>query len=93
MNSVIIFDVSSFREEVIRMMHAKGYYKDWNASEKRYFLPENIVWKPNTESQQAMNDLESVIEQINSYGKKCELLRCVVLNSSPWKAIVGVPTT
>ncbi|GAC1302788.1 MAG: hypothetical protein NVSMB24_07900 [Mucilaginibacter sp.] len=98
MNAVIIFDVSDNNEAAVRnLMRTFGYYLNWSTGEgeekKTINLPHNIVWKPNTESQQGLDDINRIIELLNSnrQGNPITLLRCVVLNSSPWKAIDGTP--
>jgi hypothetical protein len=97
MNSVVIFDVSENQEATVRqLMAAKGYYLNWTSGEgadkKMVYLPHNVVWKPNTESQQAVDDIKQVIQTLNGNRatNPVSLLRCVVLNSTPWKAIFGV---
>jgi len=62
------------------------------AFDKRYYLPHNIIWKPNTETERAMEDLNMAIASLNSQlSVNCELLRCIVLNSTPWSGITGKP--
>ena len=97
MNSVVIFDISdNNRTEAVRqLMVSKGYYLTWTnadgATTRTVYLPHNIVWKPNTESLQAIEDLKQAVATINAgvMGNPIQLLRCVVLNSTPWQAIWG----
>ncbi len=104
MNAVIIFDVSdNATAMVIQKMGTLGYYKNWVANGVTYNLPSNIIWKPNTEHQLAYNQLVQVIAQINSANSNpglrpiahmqppIRLLRCLILNSVPWLAMVGEP--
>lgn len=99
MNSVITFDVTNNQEFLIReQMRASGYFISWvsgeGADKKTINLPHNVVWKPNTESSQALIDLKDAIDLINQNrgaNNKIELLRCIILNSTPWRAIYGAP--
>ncbi len=99
MNSVITFDVSSNLENLVReQMRATGYYIAWDSTstpdKKTIYLPHNMVWKPNTESQQALSDIQQAIAIINqrrAAGDQIRLLRCVILNSTPWRAVYGEP--
>jgi len=91
MNSVIIFDVTNNATAlVVEKMITKGYYKNWKNENKIVNLPHNIVWKPNTESTLAVQDIKEAVEIVNST-IPCKLLRCVVLNSTPWRAMFGTP--
>jgi hypothetical protein len=94
MNSVVIFDISdNNRVEAVRqLMVSKGYYLTWKSPvDRTVYLPHNIVWKPNTETKQAIEDLKQAVSTINvgATGTQIQLLRCVVLNSTPWQAIWG----
>jgi len=94
MNSVIIFDVSGDNnptQRVVAGMAARGYVKNWQSNNQTFFLPHNIVWKPNTEFRQAYDDLQQVIQQLNFQNPPITIRRCVILNSSPWMAINGAP--
>lgn len=97
MNAVVIFDVDKEQDVVIQKLIAMGYHKSWavlnsnNTPNKVYNLPHNVVWKPNIESKDAMSDLEFAIDQINvNKVRGIVLLRCVILNSTPWLGIEGV---
>lgn len=97
MNSVIIFDVPNAASSRVReRMRAEGYYTSWSVTNadgqrKIYSLPSNTVWKPNTESDKALNDIKRIVEQVKLEVPGTELLRCIVLNSTPWNGIVGTP--
>ncbi len=97
MNVVLIFDVSENAFPLVReTMRAKGYYYNWNANDKLYILPQNIVWKPNIEFLQAKTDLSEAIQTLNTAriaaGQSViELLRYVALSATPWDAIQGKP--
>jgi len=98
MNAVVIFDVSLNTNSVKERMRAKGYYFSWMAEvqgqteKKEFHLPSNIVWKPNIEAQEALDDLKQVIQALNSNStptNTIKLLRCIILNSTPWFGMVG----
>jgi GH18 family chitinase len=95
MNSVIIFDVSNNQGPVIiQEMRTLGYYTSWLSGDApnktTVLLPHNTIWKPNTESQQGIDDLNQAIASVNKRNTSNILLtRCVVLNSTPWRAIPG----
>lgn len=99
MNSVIIFDVDAHQGNIREGLRARGYHITWsvidpaNANNKKtYNLPSNTAWKPNIESAQAIQDLNDVINQLNiSLSPSIRLLRCIVLNSTPWSGIIGEP--
>jgi hypothetical protein len=96
MNSVVIFDISAPSNQVIKEgMRARGYYFRWGREDdpnRLYNLPNNIVWKPNTEPAQALSDLNQVIAQVNvGSPNPIRLLRCIILNSTPWHGIEGEP--
>jgi|GEM_PF-1853960 len=98
MNSVIIFDVSNNQESLVReQIRATGYYVSWvsgeGAEKKTINLPHNVVWKPNTETAQALSDIQQAISLINQRrgADQISLLRCIILNSTPWRAIYGTP--
>jgi hypothetical protein len=74
-------------------MTQKGYYKNWVSNTKQVNLPQNVIWKPETEFNQALADVNQAIFQFNSTPNvaQIKLLRCLVLNSTPWQAIFGEP--
>lgn len=90
MNSVIVFDSTSpiNTQKIRNAMLARGYYNSWSVPINNvptiYRLPHNMVWKPNTESKSAIEDLSLVS---GSLGLIVE--RCIVLNSTPWNGIPG----
>ena len=90
MNAVIIFDISQSATALVRSsMLSRGYYGAWTTGGATYQLPSNTVWKPNTELQQAYNELYQVIAQLNTGRQieaQIELIRCLTLNSTPWVA-------
>ena len=89
-NAVIIFDVEPNESSaVIRQMNTLGYLNQWSSNNVRYQLPSNTVWKPNTELQTAVIDLNNSIAAINASRipiLHIRLLRYLTLNSTPWKA-------
>ena len=97
MNAVIIFDVSNnANDHVVISMKQKGYFATWNSNNNTnlFNLPHNVVWRPNTEFNQALSDLNQAILEVNStpFGKQqIQLQRCLVLNATPWFAIPGQP--
>jgi hypothetical protein len=103
MNAVIIFDLNdiSNNHAVIQNMMNRGYLTKWvkqQGDADKYYLPSNMVWKPNTELDAAKVDLDSVIEILNlqphlppNQRTSISLSRCIVLSSTPWIGIPGIP--
>jgi len=91
MNAVIIFDVSDRRVEIIESMKNLGYSITWinPGTNILYNLPSNVVWKPNAELNTALNELKNVISILHRADSPIELLRCIILNSTPWDGIGG----
>ena len=96
MNCVIIFDVSNNQTSQTReRMRAMGYYTAWVANsaspnKRTINLPHNTVWRPNIEPSQALSDINVIVSQLNQNLPGTTLLRCIVLNSTPWFAIDGI---
>jgi len=94
-NAVLIFDVEpNENSSIVRQMAMLGYNNQWSSNNVRYQLPSNTVWKPNTELQTAINDLNNSIAAINS-GRaigQIRLIRYLALNSTPWIATPIIPT-
>lgn len=92
MNAVIIFDVgdSSRTPQIRERMRASGYFFTWivesDNTRTLYNLPANMLWKPNCEGPQAISDLTNIVQSLGT-----TLDRCIVLNSTPWFGIVGIP--
>jgi len=94
MNAVIIFNISNNQEEIVKNgMIARGYFNYWvvaavgNTPAVPYDLPTNCVWKANTEFQTALNDLNSVVAQLNiDRTPPLTVTRYVALSSVPWIA-------
>lgn len=102
MNAVIILDISDSTQmqNLRQAFRSNGYYLTWftpdtssqNNSKREVYLPHNIIWRPDIELQQAIDDVNRIISQYNvNNPRPITLLRCVVLNSTPWKAIWGNP--
>ena len=92
-NAVVIFDVSANEyENVVAEMRKVGYFSWWSSDNISYLLPHNTVWKKDTEFDAAITDLKNSITRINLTrgANKIQLIRYLVLNSTPWKA---TPTT
>ena len=90
MNAVVIFDVTIGEAlNVIKNMRLLGYATYWECAVKKYNLPHNAVWKPNTEIEQAKTDLQNAIDQLNLFrvSNAIKLSKCIVLNSTPWAGI------
>lgn len=98
MNAVIIFEVSGNDQLLVksRMLQA-GYHSTWKSGGISFNIPSNIVWRPDKDLQQALNDLTNTISVINSERgstlNPIQLLRCLVLSAIPWMGIEGTPIT
>jgi hypothetical protein len=68
MNAVIIFDVNgdANHNRVVDYMRRLGYHKTWASENKVFTLPHNMIWKPNTELQEAKLDIESAVALLNN---------------------------
>lgn len=100
MNSVIVFDITHPERihEIKNEMMNLGYYVVWNSinsdgSRTTYNLPHNMIWRQETDGSRAIADLQAVITSINNRSTRppFQLLRCIVLNSTPWFGVVGSP--
>jgi hypothetical protein len=95
MNAFIVFDVTeNATKEVVDELHRLGYWQAWLSDGVKFNLPLNCVWKPNSELQTGLKDIETVIEKLNLNREdpKIKLLRCIVLSNTPWVAIPVTPT-
>ena len=97
MNAVITFDLSEPEVvEIVRQrLRVKGYNVFWSVTTNNvttpYSLPHNMIWKQNVDLLVAKNDLIAEVEFLQTSRPNLRLLRCIVLNSTPWSGINGVP--
>lgn len=94
MHPVIIFDVShNMTEAVAAQMSLKKYYRVWESNGKRYVLPSNVLWKQDSSREEALADIRMCVNDIKTTyvgAGQVKLLRCIVLNCTPWGGIAGV---
>ena len=94
MSPFIVFDVSdvaalaSIRTAMLNLQ----YFSAWTHNGGTYFLPANTLWRSDGQQQQALDDLNSVIRNLNltrNPNDQVTLLRCVVVQIQPWVGITG----
>lgn len=92
MNAVIIYEIANNPDKLKNAMKAIGYFDIWMSGGKRYHLPSNTVWKPDTTLEQAYADIRQEITKINTPANlnPTTLDKCIVLSSSPF---VGLSET
>lgn len=98
MNAVIIFELSGEPTPGVikQAMIDKGYATSWitidvatKATIDTYNLPNNTLWKTDTELVTALNDLKTTVSAYNTANSThITILSCITLASSPWN---GVP--
>jgi hypothetical protein len=94
MNAILIYDVSTRVDEVKTELLRLGYYERWLSNEKTYILPNSVAWKPNIELSAAIEELQGIINRLNSIAgrDRITLLRCISLSANPWSGIEGFAT-
>ena len=90
MQALIIFDVNQGENAIKTEMIRLGYFTRWVWNDITYNLPHNVVWKPEMELKIAQENLNRVIDQLNTTPtfsvNRITLLRCLVVSSTTWEA-------
>ena len=63
--ALISYDIPHSHAAVKSMMKDKGYYEHAYYSPKTYQLPNTTLWRPDTSSDQAMQDLQETCRSLN----------------------------
>jgi hypothetical protein len=96
MKVYITFDVSLKSLQVKNEMQYLGYddfCNDYHEQELRCYLPANALWKADTLSFTAIQDLKTVIEILNEdvVGRlRIKLERCIAVEFANWDGIEGL---
>lgn len=91
MNAVLIFDVSQEQQRIKEKLTQIGYYNRWTSKSSSYYLPNNVMWKPNIELPQAKKDLETIVATVNNETNlNITIQRLIILSSNPWDGIEGI---
>lgn len=94
MNVIIIYNVDTtpiLKKRIVEELKKIGYYDSWvydsNEGKKKVFLPPNTLWKKDTEIKVPVQELKSILSNLNI--PESNLLNCIAVPASPWNAIMG----
>jgi len=96
MHAFIIYDTNA-RPTSVREEMQKLNYRNYCVTDDgiKYNLPNTCLWRENTKLETAIEDLKSVIDQLNEKRLMDEryivLERCITLPDNPWQAVPGLP--
>ena len=83
-NAVLSYDVNSKHIEVKDALKAKGYFDIVTLNKVTYALPSTTVWKQNTSTDAALNDVRSVCSRLG-----VALYSAVSVIANDWAAFAG----
>jgi len=98
MDVVLVYELSdpNVNDRVEVELNQLGYRKSWRAgtpeSNKSYNLPKYMVWKKDITFKQALEDINTAINRLNTATANLNLTlkNCITLSSFPWD---GIPAT
>lgn len=93
MNVLIIYNVNindDLKKRLKEELKKIGYFDSWvfDNNTKKVFLPPNTLWKKDIEIGTPLNELKTVLGQLDI--PISNLLNCIVVPASPWNGIAGV---
>lgn len=95
MKILITYDVSQSQPEVKKELMARGFFDDWIADEKTYYMPNTTLWHPNlTGPDEAKRIIHDVIAKLNlnePANKKIRIERFIAVPCESWSGIEGDP--
>ncbi len=92
MNMVLIFDVAGIDIEFVKkQLSINGYHSSWTSGDKRYYLPQNCMWKNDVALNEPMQDIQEALRTLREkHVCTPKLLRCICLPCTPWQGIAGI---